>query len=204
DLEPLSADDVALLVIESDDRGQWVRRIDARHAHYSGGRWVMKQVVISQPDRDRGVVVTQMERLSLPASGGAAAMRLPWPNEMSGWQLMQFADHLRDLGLDDSSYRYALQRKVAQPVSLLLMVLVVVALSLPREGGGGRGTGYSGAVSCLLFGLLLYISGSATAILSAGERLPVAFAAWLPNLLFGGMALFILMKRQEVPPIPPS
>ncbi|MDQ6964853.1 MAG: LptF/LptG family permease, partial [Mariprofundales bacterium] len=28
-VEPLSADDVALLVIESDDQGQWVRRIDA-------------------------------------------------------------------------------------------------------------------------------------------------------------------------------
>ena len=195
-VEPLTGDRVALLVVESDDQGRWRRRIDARQARYRNGFWEMERVVISQPDRDRGVVVTRMDHLRLPAGSGAATIRQPWPNEMNGWQLMRFAARLHALGLDDSGYRYALQRKLAQPVSVLIMVLVALAFCL-QQGGGRRASGYKGLALGLLFGLLLYISGNAVAMLTGGGRLPVAFAAWLPNLVFGGLALFVLLHRQE-------
>jgi len=195
-VEPLSGDDVALLVIDTDDQGQWRRRMDAKHAHYEEGSWNMSQVIISQPDQIQGVVVTRMGTMRLPARNGAGTVRQPWPNEMNGWQLMHFADRLHVLGLDDSGYRYALQRKLAQPVSVLLMVLVALAFCL-QQGGGHRSSGYSGLALGLVFGLLLYISGNAMAMLTEGGRLPVAFAAWLPNMVFGGLALSILMHQYE-------
>ncbi|MDX8413596.1 MAG: LptF/LptG family permease [Mariprofundales bacterium] len=195
-VEPLSGGDVALLMVESDDQGEWRRRIDAKRAHYRDGGWSMEQVVMSQPDREHGVVVTRVATMTLAASSSVTTVRRPWPNEMNGWQLMRFADHLHALGLDDSGYRYALQRKLAQPLSVLIMVLVAIAFCLPQEGGRDR-AGYGGLARGLVFGLLLYISGNAMVMLTEGGRLPVAFAAWLPNLVFGGFALFILMHQQD-------
>jgi len=195
-VEPLTKNDVALLVVESDDQGRWLRRIDAKRAHYRDGGWRMEQVVISQPDQNHGVVVTRMATMYLAASSGIATARQPLPNEMGVWQLKAFADHLHQLGLDDSTYRYALQRKVTQPISALLMVLVAVAFCLPREGGRGR-SGYSGLAQGVMFGLLFYISGNAMVMLIGGGRIPVAFAAWMPNLVFGGLALFIFMHQHE-------
>jgi len=195
-VEPLVGDDVKLLIVDSDDQGQWLRRIDAKRAQYRQGAWNMEEVVMSQPDHKQGIVVTHLKAMRLATISGAISERQPWPNEMNGWQLFHFSAHLHALGLDDRSYRYALHRKLAQPVSVLIMVLVALAFCLQWRGGRCS-SGYRGLVLALVFGLLLYISGNAMAMLTGGGRLPVAFAAWLPNMVFGGVALFILMHQQE-------
>ncbi len=197
-VEPLSGERVALLVIDTDDRGRWLRRIDSSEARYRDGVWQMRGVVISTPDNAQGVSVTRLDEMRLPAGKGSVRSRQAWPNEMNAWQLWRFAQRLRALGMENSGYRYALQRKLAQPLSCLLMVLVALAFcSEPRSGRGGGD--YRGMVAAVVFGLLFYISGNATSMLAGGGRLPAEFAAWLPNLVYGGLALFIFLQHLEAP-----
>ena len=51
------------------------------------------------------------------------------------------------------------------------------------------------AAICL--GLVFYIFGDTSNLLATGDRLPAAFAAWLPNLSFGGLSVFLLLRKEE-------
>jgi len=192
-MAPLDGKSVSLLVLEVDGQGHWQRRIDSRRAEYRHGVWQMHGVTISQPDATQGMVVRRQKRLDMPASQGATGGYKPWPNEMGMLQLYRFSNRLRDAGLADSSYRYAFYRQLAQPFACLVMV--VLAFIFCAQVVGRLGSGYGGVVITLVLGLLLYISGNASGML-VGGGLPPGFAAWLPNAVFGGLALFILLHKE--------
>ncbi|RMH51567.1 MAG: LptF/LptG family permease [Zetaproteobacteria bacterium] len=195
-MAPRGDGSMRLLVIETDGAGRWRRRIDAGRARYREGVWRMRDVVISAPDAHDGVTVTRLDAMELPAGNGGPQLRRPWPNEMNSLELFRFARRLDALGLESEGYRYALHRRIAHPCSCLVMA--VVALAFCGRPRSGRGVGeYRASLGALCFGLLLYISGNAVSMLAGGGRLPPAFAAWLPDLLFGGLAVFLLLQRME-------
>ncbi|MDX8409298.1 MAG: LptF/LptG family permease [Mariprofundales bacterium] len=193
-VEPLDGDAVSLMVLDVDAQGNWQRRIDGKRAVYRDGAWHMHQVTVSTPDAVSGMVVTKMAAMRLPAAQVVTGSHKPWPNEMNMLQLYRFANHLQQAGLDDSGYRYALHCQLARPFSCLIMVLL--ALTFCAQIGGRIAGGYGGMVVALVLGLLLYIAGNASGMFISGERLPPLFAAWLPDLVFGGLATFLLLHKE--------
>ncbi len=88
-------------------------------------------------------------------------------------------------------YRWAL------PISCLVTVLLAVPLSIhfSRRGGG------SGVfLAVILIVMMLFISSITLALGESGSLLPM-LAAWLPNILFAGLGLYLYHRRITGRPI---
>jgi len=193
-LTPLNANQFALTMIETGNKGNWIQRIDSARASYEQGTWHLNNVYISTPSSDEGMQVEQQDELSITSSAGPETTGLPRPRHMDFFQLYHYIHDLERAGLSASSYSYALHRKFSAPFSCLLMVILAAALCL---GSGDRNSRASwGLVLTISLGLAFYIVGNAGNLLASSEHLPAAFAAWLPSLVFGGIAIFLLLKRE--------
>ena len=74
------------------------------------------------------------------------------------------------------------------------MVMLAAALCLNTSSRSGKASW--GMILAMSMGLVFYILGNAGYMLASGDRLPAAFAAWLPSLAFGGIAVFLLLKNE--------
>lgn len=197
-LTPLGNQQFKLTIIETDPHGAWLQRIDSARAHFkaakNGGVWYLQQVNISKPSPTEGMLLQQMDTLTLPAAVGPATSSPPKPRHMDLFQLYHYIDTLQHAGLNSSGYIYALHRKFSAPFACFLMIILAAALCLHN---GDRNSHASwGLVITIAMGLTFYIIGNAGYLLANSEHLPPAFAAWLPSIIFGGIALFLLLKRE--------
>ncbi len=193
-LQPLANNTFRLIILETDDHGRWLKRTDAARAQYVDGRWHLSDVHISQPASASGMRMQRLDALEVPASIGPDTADPPRPRHMNFLELRQYANDLARAGLAAASFRFALHRKFAAPMACLVMVMLATALCTQLSS---RGTFASwGIIASIGLGLLFYVMGNTSSLLSVGERLPAAFAAWLPNMIFGGLAGFLLLHRE--------
>jgi len=193
-LSPLRDRQFALTMIETGVQGDWIRRIDSARASYQAGAWHMHDVNISTPSSAEGMQFEQHDRLTITSTAGPETTGLPRPRHMNFFQLQHYIRDLEHAGLSAGAYAYALHRKFSAPFACLLMVILAAALCL---GTGDRNSHASwGLVLTISLGLAFYIVGNAGHLLASSEHLPAAFAAWLPSLVFGGLAIFLLLKRE--------
>ncbi len=74
--------------------------------------------------------------------------------------------------------------------------MVILAAALCLNTGSRSGKASWGMILAISMGLVFYVLSNAGYLLASGGRLPAAYAAWLPSLAFGGMAVFLLLKRE--------
>ena len=192
-LQPLGNDVFQLIMLETDSKGGWLRRMDAAKARYVEDHWQLSDINISQPDAS-GLRIRHVDSLNIPASVGPETTDPPKPRHMSFLELRKYAHDLDYAGLSAGSFSFALHRKLAAPFACLVMVLLATALCIHL---GSRTAAASwGIVAAVGLGLAFYVLGNTSGLFSAGERLPAAFAAWLPNLVFTGIAGFLLLHRE--------
>ncbi len=195
-LRPLDGRSFSLMVLEVDEQGRWLRRLDARRAHYQAGVWRMEDVHISCPDAQTGMSLEHRSRMSLASSVGPDASEPPRPGHMYLPDLVRYVRLLADAGMRNSSYLYALHHKFSAPLGCLVMVLLAAALCMnmgSRLAGRSLGVGVT-----IALGLSFYALGNVTAILATSERLPAVFAAWMPFSFFAGLGGFLLMHREQL------
>jgi len=193
-LTPLAENKFAVIVLETGSRGEWLKRIDAASATYANHKWNLSDVVVASPSPDQGMVHEKLESMVVHSEIGPETADLPKPRHMHFGELYRYIADLEHAGLSTSSYTYALHRKIAAPLACLLMVILATALCLHT---GNRNSRMSwGIVSALSLGLLFYVIGNAGNLLAGSERIPPAYAAWLPSLVFGGISMFMLLKRE--------
>lgn len=193
-LTPLKDGRHAMMLIETDEKGGWLRRIDASRARYKDGKWNLYHVYISSPSAKEGMVLQYEQRLSFASDAGPDTADPPSPKLMRFAELSDYADVLEQAGLASNDFRLALHRKIAAPLACLIMVLLAVALSMNM---GSRISATSkGLVGAIVLGLIFYVIGNASGLLANGDRLPPAYAAWLPDLVFAGLSGFLLLHRE--------
>ncbi len=193
-LTPLADKQFALTMIETDSQGGWVRRVDSARASYQAGAWHMHDVNISTPASDEGMQFEHHDEWTVTSTAGPETTELPQPRHMDFFQLLHYVHDLQRAGLSAGGYVYALHRKFSAPLACLLMVVLAAALCL---GTGDRNSRASwGLMLTISLGLAFYIIGNAGHLLASSDHLPAAFAAWLPSLVFGGLALFLLLQRE--------
>jgi len=193
-LKPLQRNQFALTMLETDSNGDWLQRIDAASASYDGGKWHLNKVHISKPSSDQGMQLQKLASMEVPSAIGPETAELPKPGYMQFVELYRYIGNLKEAGLSSGAYTYALHRKLSAPLACLLMVVLAAALCLHT---GSRNTRASwGLVAAISLGLLFYVIGNAGHLLAGNERIPAAYAAWLPSLVFGGVGLYLLLKRE--------
>ncbi len=191
-LKPVGRNVFSVIVLETDGRGGWQRRIDAARGRYERGAWHLEDVHISRPTKG-GMDLVHLAAMDLPSTASPQTADPPLPRHMTFLQLARYIRDLEHAGLANAGYVHALHRKLAAPLACVLMVILAAALC---GHATGRGHGSWGVVAALALGVLFYVIGNASGMLAAGDRLPPAWAAWLPDVVFGGLAVFLLLKRE--------
>jgi len=192
-LQTLGNEMFQLTMLRTDAQGHWLERVQADRAHYQNGSWQMDNVYISKPDGN-DMSLSQQEHMSLAASVGPHTADPPDPRHMHFFELMKYAHDLERAGLAAAGFRFTLHRKLAVPLSCLIMVLLSVALCMHM--GGRLGTASWGIIAAIGLGLGSYVMGTATQLLTMADYLPPGFSAWLPNMLTLGFAGFLLLHRE--------
>lgn len=193
-LTPLGGDRFAMMMLETDAKGAWLRRMDAAQASYHDGRWSLSRVYISEPEAGEGMQLYFKKRVEFASRTGPDTAAPPSPRHMRFNELYRYANNLQRAGLNASDYVFTLHRKFASPAACLVMALLALALCM-NMGSRIAATSW-GLISAITLGLLFYVVGNASGLLAGGERLPAAYAAWLPMLVFGGLAGFLLLHRE--------
>jgi len=193
-LSPLGRSQYGLMMLETDQQGVWLKRTDAARASYANGSWRLYDVQVSSPSEDRSMNMEHLDTLTLASPVGPETAELPQPGHMHFVELYNYIRELRHAGLSSSGYNFALHRKLAAPLACLLMVILAAALCMQSNNRSGKASW--GMMAAISLGLVFYVLGSASSLLAGGERLPAAYAAWLPNLAFGGLGIFLLLQRE--------
>ncbi len=117
-------------------------------------------------------------------------------HEMSIDDIREKIEKRRSLGQDTTSQEVELHKRYAIPFSCLVFGLIGVPLGIqPRRSG--RSYGF---VLSLLILLAYYISLSASEMFALKKTIPPLWAGWSPNLLFGVLGIYLLIRTaQEVP-----
>ncbi len=193
-LTPLGANQYSLMLLETDAQGVWKKRIDAARASFSNDTWQLNEVNISTSTPSKTMRMQHLKSMSIHSVAGPETAELPLPRHMHFFELYRYVRELRHAGLSSSQYNFALHRKLAAPMACLLMVILAAALCMQNNSRTGKASW--GMMAAISLGLVFYVLGNASSLLAGGERLPAAYAAWLPNLVFGGLGLYLLLQRE--------
>ncbi len=193
-LKPLEHDTFQLMMLQTDAQGHWVQRIDAQRAVYHQGAWQLEHVSISQPDAVTGLALKQQDKLTLASNITPKTAAPPSARHMTPIQLYAYAQSLKAAGINSTAYTFELHHLVASSISCIMMVLL--ALSLCMNMGSRIAAASWGMLTAITLGLLFYVFSNASGLLAHGERMPTAYAAWLPLLFFGGLTGFLILHRE--------
>jgi len=99
----------------------------------------------------------------------------------------------------ESKLTYVTQwhNRFAQPLNCIIVVLLAIPLGVVFSR---RGTSGGVALAVFLAAGMLFLSNVSLSLGDAGH-LPPAFAAWLPNLIFGALAFYLFQRRNTGRPI---
>ncbi len=177
----------------AEDDWRLAERVFAGVAVYEDG-WQGRDVWVREfgADRSPGTFETSAQ-LQLPiASPESFATERPDAERMNYQQLDRYVEELSASGVDVVPLRVELQRKLSFPFVTLILTLIAVPFAVT--------TGQHGALSGVGIGIVLALSywvvvSIFAAIGSAGILAPV-LAAWAPNVLFGGSAVYLLLAAR--------
>jgi len=123
------------------------------------------------------------------------------PRELSEEELRAGIARLatQPLGASDASaptradYEIQLHRRRALPLAPLVFVALAVPLALAQARGGRS----RGALLCAAIAIAYYVALSAAETVAEKRMVPAALALWLPNALFGALALWRLWRARS-------
>jgi len=193
-LSPLSDAYFSLMLLKVNQRGQWLERVDARKARYIEGVWHLHQASVSRPDVVQGMLIETFETLSIPIGLSPATVAPPSPRDMKWLELYRFTHALTDAGLDAHDYEFQWQRKMAAPLACLIMV--ILAYSLCGHMGSRIAANSKGLLIAISLGVMFYVFSTMVKVVAGGGMLPLAYAVWWPNILFLGIAGYLLLSKE--------
>lgn len=120
--------------------------------------------------------------------------------EMSLDEIKEKMEEMRKKGEDITPLEVQIHKRYAFPFACIIFGLIGVPLGIqPRRSGRSYGFIFS-----ILIILAYYISLTASEILALRHTIPAFLAGWSPNLLFGGLGIYLLIKTAKESPFKPS
>ncbi|HEX5078470.1 MAG TPA: LptF/LptG family permease [Geminicoccaceae bacterium] len=182
-----------LTIFRRDGAGNLLERIEAKTAVYRDGRWSLQSVRRSAPGEPAEIEAEPLgwpQGMSLDLLLSAAAH----PKETPFLRLLEISSR-SDLGTQPSyRYRLWLHKRLAGPVTTMILIMLTVALAQPFETRTGRGILLAiwlgaGFVAWTFDGL----------VLTFGEigLLPPVLAAWTPPLVFAAVAAWLMLHDER-------
>ncbi|GAB4117596.1 MAG: LptF/LptG family permease [Candidatus Caldatribacteriota bacterium] len=115
------------------------------------------------------------------------------PQEMSSKELKQQIEILKQAGADTKNFEVDYHMKFSIPYSGLIFVLLGVPLGLRVK----RGSKATGIVISIVLILSYYVFLSVTRSMGRGGMIDPITSAWLPNIVFGILGIFIMLGAEK-------
>jgi lipopolysaccharide export system permease protein len=193
-LNPVTSDLFGVTVLDVDGGFRLVRRIDARHAHWSPQGWEFVDGTFRELDAAGQVATVPFGRTAVKLEETIQDFTdvQKRPTEMSYRELRDYVAKLESAGFQVKKYLVGMYAKLSEPLESLIMILVAIpfALQAPR-GGRLYGTGLAIAI---MAGYLV-VDRSARA-LGQAELLPPLLAAWSANVIFLGLGAALFLRSR--------
>jgi len=119
--------------------------------------------------------------------------------EMSIVDIRAKMEETKRKGGNTTSYEVELHKRYAVPFTCIVFALIGVPLGI-QPHRSGRSYGF---VLSILILLGYYISLTASEMLAIRKIIPAFSAGWIPNFLFGGLGIYLLVKTARESPFKP-
>ena len=90
-------------------------------------------------------------------------------------------------------YEVELHRRTAEPFTVIILTLIGLALAGRKVRGG---MGFHLAAGAIIGGLYIFVT-KFSATLSINTDLPAIIGVWVPNIIFGVVAFFLVRGAQK-------
>lgn len=167
--------------------------LSAESATYFGDAWQLSNVVdtyINGDQIDTITTDTQVWVSSLtPDKLGVVTVK---PESLSVRGLIEYLDYLAKNDQDPSRYELAFWRKIAQPLTVAVMLLVAMSFIFGPLRSVSMGARIMMGIAT---GILFFITNEILGSISLVYQLPAIFGALMPSVIFTCIAIY-LMKRK--------
>jgi lipopolysaccharide export system permease protein len=119
--------------------------------------------------------------------------------EMSIGDIQKKMEDVKKTGKDTTSYEVELHKRYAIPFTCIVFAIIGVPLGI-QPHRSGRSYGFVLSIFILL---AYYISLTASEMLALRKIMPAYSAGWLPNILFTGLGIYLLVKTARESPFKP-
>nr|WP_282580111.1 LptF/LptG family permease [Natroniella sulfidigena] len=173
------------------------RLIRAERGYFAGEIWHLEEGMIHKLD-DKGELTYQSDfdemEINLNQEIREFYGQQRTTAEMSRAELRKEIELFQSSGLDVSSLLVDYHLKLAEVFISLIFVLLGVPLSLKSKQGKAFGV-----ISSIIIMFLYYLLVSFFRSLGRNQMITPLLAAWLPNLIFTGVAIYLIFKEEYFP-----
>ncbi len=114
--------------------------------------------------------------------------------DMNSIKLKEFITLSKQRGISNlNTYKVELYKRTSLPIASYILTFIAVALS-SRKKRGGMGVNLAMGISLMFMYVFFLKIGE---VLGAGADANPLFMVWLPNLIFGAIALFLYLKNAK-------
>jgi lipopolysaccharide export system permease protein len=174
---------------------EMTHRIDADRAYWSDltNRWVYEKgwersLNGSAHVSDRKFDVATYSELSEPPS--YFKKEIKQSSEMSYDELRRYIHDLEESGFDVVRLRVQLQKKIAYP----LITLVMAVLAVPFALSAGKRSALTGVATAIGIGVVYWTINALFEAMGNLSQLPPGVAAWSPDLVFGFIGGYLILR----------
>ncbi|MFH1091533.1 MAG: LptF/LptG family permease, partial [Pseudomonadota bacterium] len=166
------------------------QRIEARTAVRTDGEWLFRDGLTKKYLPDGNFTVQHFDRqaMDLPEVSGSFVQTERSADEMGLRELTNWIRQMKAEGYDPLRYQVELHLKLAFPFICTIMTVIGLPIAFWKEKGGGIALGIGAGIG--LSFVYLVVLGLSRALGYSG-LLPPAAAAWLPNVLFILLGLYL-------------
>ena len=109
-------------------------------------------------------------------------------------ELIQFIAKEKERGLTNTRmYQIEVYRRTADPVSIVILTIIGMAVAARKVRGG---MGLHLAMGIVLSAVFIFLSRLSITF-ATSEDMPILLGVWLPNIIFSGVAAWLVKKAQK-------
>jgi LPS export ABC transporter permease LptG len=174
---------------------QITHRITADRAHWSDlmGRWVYEQGWERSLTGSAINSYRKFDAATYPELAETPAYfkkEIKQSSEMSYEELRRYIHDLEQSGFDVVRLRVQLQKKIAYP----LITLVMAVIAIPFALSAGKRSAVAGVATAIGIGVVYWTISGLFEAMGNLSQLPPAVAAWSPDLVFGFIGGYLILR----------
>jgi len=167
-----------------------VMRVDAERAVWNRDHWMFHNLLIVHFDEGGFPVMERYKEkiLDIPETPTDFQVVQKDSEQMGYFELRKYVRKIRSEGYDATQYLVDLHGKIAFPFVCVILAILGISFSLKTERSGGlAGSIFIGVTIGFSYWIIFAFAMS----LGRAGNLPPLLAAWLTNLIFGSVALYL-------------